>query len=168
MRFAKSNNQPGEYPTYYYRLIVENEGGVRAEDVEVFLSEKYVNNNGYFEKDTNFLPLNLVWSHTRETTKKSIAPSLFKYCDFGHINHPNYSQIEGGSPNKVLLFFDFEVLPNTKSYILEPGIYRFKIIVTADNADSITKIYQIKFKDKWDENEKEMLANNFLVTEIDS
>lgn len=145
-------------PCYYYRLKVSNIGNARAENVEIMVAHKYIEDtNGKFVADDNFLPMNLNWSHGKGAVQNSIAPKLFRYCDFGHI-----TQLAGRS----LLELDLEFKPNTGSHIVYPGRYRFKIISVADNSNVKNKIFEVTFNQFWSENEKEMLQNGLTVIEV--
>lgn len=157
---------------YYYRLRVSNTGNYRAEKVEVMITEKHIRNKeGQFVKDVNFLPLNLRWSHDGVIIRESIAPSLFRYCDFGFIVHPDDKDVVSlkdfnvEKESKVVLDLDLEVKPYTGSHLIFPGRYRVKIIVVADNSKVASKVFEIDFKDFWDEDEKAMLKDGLTVKE---
>lgn len=159
---------------YYYRLKISNIGNHRAEKNEVMITDKYTENQkGEFVKDNNFLPLNFKWSHDGVIIRESIAPLLFRYCDFGHILHPkakDYSLrgLNVEKKSRVVLELDLGVLPNTGSYLIFPGRHRVKIIAVADNSKVFSKIFEIHFNDFWDEEEEVMLKKGLRVTEVAS
>ena len=90
LRFpARENRQkPWAGWTYWLRVWVKNEGNVRAEKVEVFLSQALVRNNGSFEPVPNFTPMNLTWSNTHDTYVEGISPQMRRFCDFAAIYDP--------------------------------------------------------------------------------
>jgi len=158
---------------YYYRLKIFNRGNYRAEKVEIMILEKFTENSKKrFMKDYNFLPLNLVWGHDGVVVRESIAPLLFKYCDFGCIVAPEHTHIkfpDGGVYEQgVVLDLDLAVKPNTMSHLVFPGKHRFKIIAVADNSKVVTKIFEIDFQDFWNNDEKIMLKNGLIVKEVKS
>jgi hypothetical protein len=136
------------------------------------ITEKYAENHQRrFVKDDNFLPLNLKWSHDGVIVRESIASTLFRYCDFGYIVHPDYKAIPLRPFNikgegKVILNLDLEVKPNTGSSIVFPGKYRVKIIAVADNSRPFSKMFEIDFRDFWDDDERTMLRDGFTVKEV--
>lgn len=154
---------------YYYRFVVKNLGNLRAKKVEVVLKEKHVKRgSGEFAQDMNFLPLNLKWSHDGVVVRESIGPSMSKYCDFGPIVSPEDTDNRLGflvslKSGSVVLDMDVEVKPYTGTNFLFPGVYRFVVVVTADNAPPITKIFEVQFNNFWSENESEMLLNGLTV-----
>jgi len=163
-----------DIPCCYYRLKISNDGNSRAEKIEVMMMEKYTQNQeGQFIKDINFLPLNLKWSHDGVMIRESIAPSLFRYCDFGSISHPEYKEIplrgfDITRKSRVLLDLDLEIKPNTGSHLVFPGKHRVKIIVVADNSKIVSKIFEVNFNDFWDQDENVMLRDGLNVREVSS
>jgi hypothetical protein len=52
---------------YWLRLWIENTGAVRAEQVQVFVAKLYKRPaNGEFVPVSNFVPMNLRWSNSRD------------------------------------------------------------------------------------------------------
>ncbi len=87
----------------WLRLWIENTGGLRAEKVQVYLSEvcRRQANLTYAPID-GFTPMNLRWSNTDfgrpEIYADGISPKMGKHCDLGRILGPiegaaNQSQI---------------------------------------------------------------------------
>jgi hypothetical protein len=94
---------------YWLRVWVKNEGNVRAEKVEVFLSRAWVmQNNGVFEPLTNF------------------SPDMRRLCDFGSILEPAYSDPANPSLSETRLSLRLQVPPATTDW-LPPGRYKFEI-----------------------------------------
>lgn len=156
------------YDTYYFRFRIDNIGNCHAEDVEAMVTEVHKKINGQYKKKSDFLPLNLLWSHYRKITMEKIQPKLFKHLDFGFILKRNFVNLKKygieGTPN-VVFQFDVAVKPNTGSHILLPGNYKVKIVFAASNFKPIEKTYNLEIKDKWDNNEEKMLAENILIKE---
>ena len=171
-KIAFRKRETGEFvcDSYYFRFNIENEGNCHMEDVDVIATEKWQKNeDGKYEKDHNFLPLNLVWSHIRKQTMPRIYRQLFKYCDFGHIIESKYANLERfGIPqsSKIIFRLDVAIEPNTGSHIIKPGDYKIKIKIAANNLKPKTKIYNLIFKDEWLDDEREMFAGNISIKEI--
>lgn len=168
-KIAVRNPQTGEvYDSYYFRFRVENVGNYQMEDVEAMVIELHKRVNGNFKKVNNFLPLNLVWAYYHNITMTKIQPLMFKHLDFGHITKSDFAKLPyfGISENPNIVFqLDLAVIPNTGSHILTPGDYKMKILFAANNLKPTEKIYKIVVKDKWTDNEKEMLDNNISIKE---
>lgn len=170
---AMSNASTGEfmYNTYYLRARVKNTGNYQLEDVEAMAVELTKKEpNGQFKNVETFLPLNLVWAHTRgkEITKPKIQPKMFKFLDFGHISQVKYVNTRAfgiSALGDTLLVLDVEVSPNTGSHFILPGEYRIKLVFAANNLSPINKIYSLIIADKWTEVEKEMLGNCIFIKE---
>lgn len=165
------NPQTGEFicDTYYFRFRVENIGNYKMEDSEAMPIELYKNVNGKYEKIINFLPLNLVWAHYHNVTMPKIQPNMFKHLDFGHITKSRFANLPyfNITENPEIVFqLDLAVLPHTGSHILLPGDYKMKILFAANNLKPIEKTYRLLIKDKWSDDEKEMLNDNILIEEI--
>jgi len=154
--------------TYYFRFRVENTGNFYAEDVEAMITEVYRKEGEQYEKVTEFLPLNLVWSHYRQITIPKIQPKLFKHLDLGYIIKPENEYLTRFNittqPN-VIFELDVAVRPNTGSHILIPGDYKIKIVFAANNHRPVEKIYILTIKDIWNDDEQEMLNKNVSIKE---
>ncbi len=172
-KIADHNDSTGEfmYNVYSLRARVKNTGNYQLEDVEAMAIELTKKEpNGQFKNVENFLPLNLVWAHTRgkEITKPKIQPKMFKFLDFGHISqvkdvNTRYSSIS--AHGNTLLVLEVEVAPYTGSHLVLPGEYRIKLVFAANNLSPINKIYSLIIADKWTEDEKEMLENYIFIKE---
>jgi hypothetical protein len=134
---------------YWYRLRIDNDGPGQARNVQVFLSK---------EEDQSFLPMNLKWAHIGEVTRKSIAPGLFAYCDFGSIIssedakeiYPSHRKLFGGN---AVLDLCLEKKPNTGSHLVKPpGPHHFDVTVTSDSISPFIRrkfTYVVDFEDIW-------------------
>lgn len=160
--------------TYYFRFKVTNEGNYPMEEIEVLAAELFRKNNGRYNKVNNFLPINLHWAHNHVVTMGKIQPKLFKHCDFGHILQTNTElgqkiiSYYGFNTNaKVFMQLDTFIEPNTGSHILLPGGYKIKLVFSANNVSPHEIWYKLNIKDKWTDNENEMLRDNIEITLID-
>jgi hypothetical protein len=145
---------------YFLRVWVKNEGNIRAEKVEVFLSRAWVRNNGSFEPVPNFTPMNLRWSYTGDTSVEGISPDMRRLCDFGGISDPAYY-----SPPEVKtrLSLCLQVPPPVTDW-LPPGHYQFEIKLAGSNCEPVTRCIHLHLTGRWHEEPTEMLAHGFTVT----
>lgn len=170
-KIAMTNPQTGQYTchSYYFRFRIENTGNYQMEGAEAMVTELYKKSNSKYKKVQNFLPLNLVWAHYHNVTMPRIQPQLFKHLDFGHIIQANFANLSyfgiQGNP-KIVFLLDLAVIPNTGSHILLPGDYKIKVVFAADNFKPQEKIYDLVIKDKWNDNEEEMLTQDISIKEV--
>jgi hypothetical protein len=149
---------------YYFRLWVFNDGRLRAEDVQIFAASLiYKMADRSFEPVRDFLPMNLVWSHSLtskqgpEIFAKGISPEMGKHCDLGFIEQPH-----GG--DDLCFALAVEAIPNTGSHKLKPGIYKLELKVAASNSKPVTKYLEMNITGKWSEDENKMLKENIGMT----
>ena len=155
--------------TYYFRFRIENTGNYRLEDVEVMITDLYQKNSKKEYGRQPFLPLNLRWSHSNTAVIPRIQSDLYKHCDFGHIiksENAKASHYDLPRPVKIVFLLDTIVRPTTGTFLLLPGDYKVRIIVGASNIKSEAKIYNLVVKDKWTDDEEEMLRENVSITEV--
>jgi hypothetical protein len=76
---------------YFYRFWVENKGKTAANEVQVFVCqlERRIA-DGTFQREPEFLNVNLLWAHESEAYARRILPRMGKHCDIGHIVDPNH------------------------------------------------------------------------------
>jgi hypothetical protein len=61
--------------SYYCRIWIENNGKSKANQVQVSASGLYRQlGDGTFKREPNFLPMNLLWSHTNEVFSTPFIP----------------------------------------------------------------------------------------------
>jgi hypothetical protein len=159
------------HETYFLRMRIENNGNYQLDDVEAMVVERAnMGTNGKYEKDNEFLPLNLLWSNTGEITKRKIQPKLFKYLDVGRVSEANKDRMINvfsfTKDSKVALVLYVEMMTNKGTYVFVPGEYKIKIIFAANNLMPVTKTYRLFIADKWAEDEDEMFKNNIIIKEI--
>jgi len=152
-------------PCYYFRIAVENVGRTEAREVEVFaasLTRKRANDE--FEKVDRFTPMNLLWSHFRTPFLSVLSPKMPKFCDLGHIHHPNVRNIFGHTLPGVtgnVMAFDLQVEPNMKGHLIGPGTYRLKLVLGAANAKPKECEIELIIDDEWRDDESAMLSDGF-------
>jgi hypothetical protein len=162
---------------YYFRLQIKNNGGIRAEHVEVYAAEltKQVA-DGSFQLVETFTSMNLIWSNIGQAYLPAISPKMEKLCDLGHIidpdkrkmvfedNNPNLNV----SPSETTFSFDVEVISDTRGHVIEPGRYRLKLITGAANSQPIEKTLEINLTGKWYDDERKMLAEGISIAILNS
>lgn len=157
---------------YYYRLKVKSLNSIAPQKLELMVTKKIIKNGDEFEEDKNFLPMSLVWSHYKISILERISPKLFKFCDFGYIPDPKYSEkitqqyINKAEEGNVVLDMDLEVKPYTGSNIINSGTYRFEMTLSGQNFKEIKKTFEVNIPEYWDESEQKMLNNGLSVKEV--
>lgn len=145
---------------YWLRVWVKNEGNVRAEKPEVFLSRAWVwNDNRSFEPLPNFTPMNLLWSYTDDAYVDGISPDMRRLCDIGSILEPTYSNpanpLQSLSETRLVLR-----LQNHTDW-LPPGRYKFELKIAGSNCEPVTHCIHLHLTGRWHEEPTEMLAHGF-------
>ncbi|MCU0224287.1 MAG: hypothetical protein MUF27_09480 [Acidobacteria bacterium] len=178
LRARPTRGSDCSFPVYYFRVWVENEGNVRAEQVQVFFASLLLRHaDGSFKEDTHFLPLNLKWAHSQqrlggpEVFAEGISPGMGKHCDFGFIVHPTgrgkvIRDLPGVPPDKCIMVLDLEVSPNTDSDLLAPGVYRLVLKVAAANSKPVTKTLELTLDGDWYEDEARMFRDGVGLVEV--
>lgn len=163
---------------YYLRLWIENTGNQRAEKVQVFVSKLFRRHaDGSFAEDKSFLPMNLRWSHSppppirANIFAEGISPQMGKHCDLGHILDPEKRERFGinlgnVSANKTILELELEIIPNTLTHLIPPGVYRFELKLAAANVEPVTKTLEINHTGDWYQDENEMFAKGIGMIEV--
>jgi hypothetical protein len=150
---------------YFLRLWIANDGDVRAEEVEVFLSRVWVEHEGSFEELSQFTPMNLRWSYgdyLKPTIyADGISPGMGRYCDFGAITDPAHPLLSGDS-GKTRLSLQFEFLQPTTDWLL-PGKYKFEILLAGSNCEPVGRSVELHLTGLWSENEADMFEHGFVV-----
>jgi hypothetical protein len=143
---------------YWLRVWVKNEGNVRAEKVEVFLSRAWVRKNGSFEPLPNIPPMNLLWSYTNDAYVDGISPDMKRLCDLGSITEPKYADPANPSLTETRLS---PRLQGSNSDWLTPGRYKFEIKIAGSNCEPVTHCIHLHLTGRWHEEPTEMLAHGF-------
>ncbi len=79
------------FPAYYFRFKVVNNGKIQAEQCEAVLEKIWKENSaGEFREFIGFSPVSLKWSGTQMAKYFTIQPSREFFCDIGRIHHPTH------------------------------------------------------------------------------
>lgn len=147
--------ETGRERTLYVRAKISHKGGSPGENAEIMITSfKEFDKNDRLVEVSNFLPMNLVWSHFQPRTNIIRVPKkLFRHCDFGHFVKKN---------GKAILILDTIVEPNViasgeKPNNFKGGKYQFELLLSGDNIRPVKKKFNIEFSGDWSENEEEML-----------
>jgi hypothetical protein len=166
------NEQSGaQAPCYYFRTRVKNDGNAIAQTVEVYIEQvlqKMADQT--FKAMEDFLPLNLRWAHFGNLFFPGIPPGVYKHSDFGHVIEPSLRKQFSGEEHPRLLALgignsqtvmslDLVVRPNTGSYLIPPGIYRFVVVAAAANATLIRRTIELNLTGKWFPDEARMFKD---------
>jgi hypothetical protein len=123
-----------------------------------------------FKAVEDFLPLNLRWAHFGNLFFPGIPPGVYKHSDFGHIiessfrrqfpgeEHPRLVALGIGN-SQTVMSLDLVVRPNTGSYLIPPGVYRFVVVVAAANAKLIRRTIELNLKGTWFPDEARMFKD---------
>jgi hypothetical protein len=162
-------NHKGEiFSRYFVLLWIKNEGNVRAENVEVFLSRAWTNKGNGFEEVAQFRPMNLRWSFLDWKNPVihavGISPDMGRHCDLGAITDPNHPDLKSlpEESEKTRLCLQTEFLGPTTGWWL-PGKYRFRLLVAASNRKPAAYFVEIHLTGLWFEDQAEMFKNGFTV-----
>lgn len=165
-------------PCYYLRIWVENNGNLRATQVQVFAAKlERRQADGSYRQVASFLPMNLCWAHgqTRDSGPEifadGISPAMGKHCDLGHIVEPRRRQdlghdLPGVAQNQTILALDLEVQPNTLGHLVQPGVYRLTVLIAAANAKPVTKVIELNHTGQWYADEQTMFSDGFGMHEV--
>lgn len=145
---------------YFVRLRVNNRGGP-ARDVEVFLAKVVRRDEGHVRSFTNYLPMNLKWSHIDppewESYRGAVLPSLpgrtCKHCDLIRIEQPPNASSE--SPLMLVQTF---VMPTHPYNRLPRGTYTLELQVVAANAEPVKQLLDVSYRGSWREDPNEMFG----------
>ncbi len=160
----------GQIPCCFLRLRVENTGRSAAHHVEAFLADVFSKDaDGTFRPtEPRFLPMNLVWSHTRLPYVEALVPHMPRHCDLAHVldskqAHP-WLRLPAHIPQgKAYAVLETEVQPNTFSSFLKPGTYRLELRVGADNAKPQSFRIDLSLSGDWFPDEEGMLSKGVSV-----
>jgi len=140
---------------YYLRFRVENIGKKEAKDVQVMMTKLEEFDGHKFAVKDSFLPLNLTWSNIGGYSVQSIPIRTFRHCDFGYVADGAYMNNIlsnfglGSNGSQAILKTDTIVEPNTGSHIILPGRYKLWVNVSASNADTIERVFEINFENRF-------------------
>lgn len=154
-------------PCYYFRLAISNTGNAPANNVEVFAASlERKRADGGYEPVGRFTPMNLLWAHEHKIYLSLLTPKMCKFCDLGHVVHPNdrhkvNHELPGVPSGRCVLAFDLQVEPNMKGHLAEPGTYRLTVLLAAENSRPREYRLESVLAGEWYDSEEEMLRNGF-------
>jgi len=130
------------------------------------------NIDGEYSPVETHIPLHLNWSN-RQDSESIYVPRInegqYRYWDLFHILDPQgRSILPGESPSPddrktTFINVDTYLKPTSFSYLLEPGTYRMRVIVSASNSKPTETIFEVKCDGKWYPQEYEMLGSGLSV-----
>ena len=154
---------------YFFRLAITNGGNASARDVQVVLA-KVERMTGGKPSPVDRTSMNLKWTHTGNTSRNSLMPNLPPvFCDFIHVSDPA-SQVASGenldtvAQGDTVLCLDVEGPPPNKANLLEPGTYRFHLILVAENNRARSYTVEVWCSGKWFPNQDEMFDKGFKMS----
>lgn len=153
---------------YYFRLKIFNEGRGPAHQVEVFADKLLKKNaeSGVFEVVTDFIPMNLRWSHFEGWFASAILPNMYRHCNLAQTTEPRQYPERLGR-NNLILFLTLQVIPNNGGEQLPTGVYRLGLKVAAANLKNpVTGTLEISNSGTWFDKEDEMFENGISIRKI--
>lgn len=152
---------------WWFRIYVENAGKTAAKDVEVVISNLEKKVGGSWELIKQFLPSNLLWTHSNNPMLPMLLPGTKRNIDLGYMINPSErSKIEPNiyedakiRENQSAFCFRLSAVPNRPYHVLSPGTYRFWVTIGASNCAPEKVIFELQFNGTWDEGESAMLDN---------
>ena len=145
---------------YFLRLWIANKGRQPAENVQVFAAELAHWVGGEFATDTNFLPMNLRWTHAANeasTFMERINPSMGAYCELGAVRVPMHD-FRAPKPDCIL-----DLALEAPLHWLESGKHRLTLKVAGSNAKPETAMIEVELDGKWDLNQTEMFSKHLRL-----
>jgi hypothetical protein len=152
---------------YFIRMRIGNVGKVRADKVEVFLSEALMQRNDSYEPVSNyFTPMNLRWSYSNydrpDIYVDGISPDMERLCDLGAISDPACPSLQALSDKTTRLSLRLEALsPNTEW--LRPGRYTFKVQIAGSNCEPKAYWIYLHLTGLWDNDPNKMMSNGVVL-----
>lgn len=160
--YEKRTTRDYYYPTFFYRLKIENITPRPASNVQVYL--EHLRRRGSLEDLENFLPMFLKWSYTQKIQSDKIIQGMGRYCDFFHIcKHKKYLQFDCEDNMATN-----DMINNT---ISEPGEYEITLLLGAENSKTIKRyLINLNYNQHWDsdnlDNNPCDIITNISVKEI--
>jgi hypothetical protein len=158
------------FPVYYFRFKVVNNGKVQAEQCESVLEKIWKENSaGEFKELTGFSPVLLKWSGTQMGKYFTIQPGREPFCDIGRIHHPDhesnsvYRSITEEEKKQNKFFFELPEQFYAQWDCLIPGNYQIKVTIYSKNAEKISRKFKITWSGNWEDREPEML-NELVIS----
>jgi hypothetical protein len=151
---------------YFIRMSIGNAGKVRADKVEVFLSQALMQRNGSYEPVSNFTPMNLRWSYTNyerpDIYVDGISPDMGRLCDLGAISDPACPSLQPLSDTRTRLSLRTESLSLNTEW-LGPGRYKFKVQIAGSNCEPKAYWIDLHLTGLWDDDPSKMMSNGVVL-----
>jgi hypothetical protein len=159
-----------EADTYYLRMRVKNEGGARAEDVEVFAARLLKEHDGKFREVERFIPMNLDWAH-RGAVLPGLSPDAYRYCAIAAVFDPEKRpefdsedmQWPGVPQEKAILSLRVEKPTTARGYLQPFGTYRLELELGAANARPKKETLEITLNGTWYDDEDLMFSEGVRI-----
>jgi hypothetical protein len=156
---------------YYFRLLIENKGALRAEKVEVLLTTlRHVRSDGTRPVVRRY-SMNLKWTHIGIPILEGISSKMERFCDIGHVMCPedimallppgvDASAIDS---HTATLTLDIETQPNLPINVLRPGKYELGLWVCAANHQPVQKVLEIDISGRWTDDLQRMVNDEMRI-----
>jgi hypothetical protein len=159
----------GHVDGYYFRIKIINHGKTKADNVEVYAhSLEKEQNDGNYSTISNFLPLNLNWTHFETPILPAISPGMDRHCNLGVIFPPgnradlNMQDLPDAG-NDTIFSLALSIYPTTLSHLIKKGKYRLHLKIAASNSAPVSKIIEIEMDGAWADIESEMLNKHIRL-----
>lgn len=159
-----------DFPVYYFRFKVLNNGRVQAEQCEAVVEKIWKENSaGQLKEFIGFSPVWLKWSGTERTRYSTIQPGREIFCDIGRIHQPDhepesaYRAIKKEEIKQNKFFFEWPERFYAQWDCLLPGKYQIDITIYSKNAKRINRKFKITWSGNWKNQEPEML-NELVIS----
>ncbi len=145
-----------------------NNGWKVADGVEVYLEDARKFVNGKYEKDEDFMPLRLHWTHWKSQRYELDIPSgTYRHCDFGFIIEPGKSaEVPASIANVYQFWFDVVVRPNTGKTSLSPGRYEITISASGKKVNQAILKVDMEWIGGWQDRIEDMYLNNLKILKV--
>jgi hypothetical protein len=161
---TKMRTSSVEFPVYYFRCIVVNEGRSQAEQCEAVLETiAKENSNGRLEEWGGFSPASLVWSGAANSKYLTIQPGRKIFCNIGRIQHPQhepesaYKDISAEEKKSNKFFLELQKRLFVQWDCLVPGKYQIELAVYSSNSKKVSKKFRLAWSGNWRDEEANML-----------
>jgi hypothetical protein len=155
---------------YYCRLWITNDGNRAAEDVQLFVEGiRRKHADGQFKTVATFMPMNLLWSYSREVYADRLLPGMGRHCDLLHILEParrlsvGWPLPQGTPDGSTLVELDLQFKSNTMSHLLLPGEYEIDVKLAAANARPVSIVVEVHLKGAWYDSEDKMFSDGLGI-----
>lgn len=164
-----------DFPVYYFRFSIQNDGKSLARSCEVVIQEVWTANHiREYQPIEAFWPTNLKWEggNTRVDINPKRPPV---FVDIGHICHPeaqmkyeHSKSIRVSDSDDTLRFIlDLPYVHFAKIDSLFPGKHLLKLVIVGENFKPIRKQFELNWSGNWTEDENEMLSKEVVLTIAD-